>query len=178
MAIKSLAQKADAIEEGVEMTTTTPGGAPEKPKAQSKAKSFDEVSEGSDVKDGKYEAIVKEFILQDPIEGKGQSVRFTVVIASEDFRGESITGWFKIFEDQDQEVAAKGAKFFKKACTILGYTVTQANLEEVCEQITQDQPGVLIQKKTNEGFDNVYFNGLIEDSPAIRATHDAGFLNF
>jgi len=177
MAIKSLANQVDENAEGVEMETKTPGGAPPAQKKASKAQSFDDVPLGSDVKDGKYEAVVKAFVLQDPIEGKGQSVRFTIVIASEDYRGEEITGWFKIFEDENQEVAAKGAKFFKKTCVILGHPVTADTIDEVCQIITEEQPGVLIQKKTNDGFDNVYFNGLIEDSPAIRATHEAGYLN-
>lgn len=143
----------------------------------SKAKSFDDVAEGSDVPDGKYEAIIKQFVLQDLDPEKGQSVRFTVVMASEDVRGEEITGWFKILNPD--ESAAGGAKFFKRTVAMLGYeNIKLADIEECCEQITKDQPGVAIQKKTNQGFDNVYFNGYIEDSPAIRATHEGGFLKF
>lgn len=174
MAIKSLAQKADETAQGVEETTSA-GGAPVK--KQSKAQSFDDVPVGSEVKDGKYEAILAEMILQEPKEGKGQSVRCTIVIASEDYRGEKITFWYKIFEDDKQEVAAGGAKFFKKTCATIGYPVTLDTIEEVCETVTNEKPGVLIQKKTNEGFDNVYINGLIEDSPCLRATYDGGFLN-
>lgn len=157
--------------EGVEQSTHTPGG-----QKTSKAKSFDETSTGSDVPDGKYEAIIKDMVYQEP-DAKGRSVRFTVVFASEQVRGEEITNWFRILEP-DQETAAQGAKFFKRAMAVLGYKdIKLADIEEACDEITKDNPGVLVQKKNNEGFDNVYINGLIEDSPAIRATYDEGHLN-
>lgn len=185
---QSLANQVDENATGVEMTTSTPGSAEQPlegsvaPK-KSRAADFDAIPDsGSGVPDGKYEAIIKEFVYQDPIEGKGQSVRHTVIIASENQRGEEITNWFKVFEDHEQSVPAGGAKFFKQTCAMLGHPVTKDTIAEVCEAISNGQIGVLIQKKTNKvngvNYENIYYNGLIEDSPAIRATIEGGFLNF
>lgn len=149
-----------------EQETTGGGGG-----VKSKAQAFDEVSPGGGaVPAGKYEAVLKEAVLQDP-DDKGQSARFKVLIASENYMGEELTWWNKIFDVDENPTG--GVKFLKQTLAKLGYPdVTFDDLESVFEELTNDHPGCAIQVKINEGYTNVYINGLIEDSPAIRALHE------
>lgn len=145
---------------------TTGGGG-----VRSKADAFDSVTTGANVKEGKYEAVLKEMVLQEADE-KGQSVRFKCVIASENAFGEELANWFKIFDANEEPMP--GIKFLKIALAKLGHQqFSFDDLEAICEELTEEKPGMAIQVKVNDGFTNVYINGLIEDSPAIRALHEA-----
>lgn len=178
---QSLAGQVD--ESRIEQTTHTPGvkrqedgEAEGQQKKASKHKSFDEVpAQGSGIPDGKYTAIIYEMILQPADSEKGESVRFKVMIADDDYQGEEITGWWKLWNDDQRDDVAGGAQFFKRCMAMLEKRVTQANIAEICEEVNEEKPGVAIQKKTNGNFENVYFNGVLDDDAptiaSLRANH-------
>lgn len=132
----------------------------------SEADLFDSQKAAGQVDPGKYEALITELVLQDKDE-KGRSVRIKYEIASEgEMRGEQATQWYKIFDEQGQP--ARGAQFLKKDLAVLGYPdVKFKELEEVFEEIVEKQLGVLIQVKLNQGYTNVYLQGLSEGSDVI-----------
>lgn len=134
--------------------------------SMSKADAFDNAKAGGAVAAGKYDAIVKSFVLQDPDE-KGHSARITHVIASEgDEQGHTITQWYKLFEVGGEP--ARGLEFLKKDLAILGHPdVKFKDLEATFEEITEEHPGVVLTVKHKDGFVNAYIQGLCEDSDVI-----------
>lgn len=132
----------------------------------SKASAFDAAKATGAVDAGKYEAVIREFVLQKPDE-KGQSARIKYLIASEgDAQGETLSQWYKLFETD--ESPAKGLAFLKKDLAILGYAdVRFKELENVFEEIVEKKMAVVITVKHNEGFINAYMQGLCEDSEVV-----------
>jgi hypothetical protein len=135
-------------------------------KSMSESALFDATKAAGNVEPGKYEALIKELVLQ-PKDEKGRSVRIKYEIASPgDNQGETATQWYKIFDENG--APGKGAQFLKKDLAVLGYSdVKFADLEEAFEEIVEKELGVLIQVKLNQGFTNVYLQGLAEDSQII-----------
>jgi hypothetical protein len=135
-------------------------------RSMSEADLFDSTKAMGVIEPGKYEALISELVLQDKDE-KGRSVRIKYEIASEgEMRGEQATQWYKIFDEAGQP--AKGAQFLKKDLAVLGYAdVKFKELEEVFDEIVEKQLGVLIQVKLNQGYTNVYLQGLSEGSDVI-----------
>lgn len=134
---------------------------------RSKADVFGAVKPQGKVDEGKYEAVIQEFVMQDADE-KGQSARIKYEIADEgDFRGQVLTQFYKVFEAD--ESAGKGAAFLKKDLAVLGYEdVGLDDLEGVMEEIVKADTGVLISVKQNGQFTNCYLGGLAEDSDVIK----------
>lgn len=135
--------------------------------SKSKAQAFDDAKATGSVEAGKYEAVIRELVLQDADEEKGQSARIKFIIASEgDSQGQTTTQWYKLFEAD--ESPARGLEFLKKDMAILGYPdVKFKELEEVFEEIVEKKIGVVITVKHKDGFVNTYIQGLCEDSEII-----------
>lgn len=134
--------------------------------SMSKADAFKRAKATGSVSAGKYIAVIDEFVLQKPDE-KGQSARIKYKIVTEgDDQGQTVTQWYKLFEAD--ESPARGLEFLKKDLLILGHDdVEFDDLENVFEEITGEHPGVAITVKHNEGFINVYLQGLVEDSDEV-----------
>jgi hypothetical protein len=149
--------KAKQVEQEPDQAETT---------SMSEADLFDSTKAAGSIEPGKYEAVIGELVLQDKDE-KGRSVRIKYEIASEgEMRGEQATQWYKIFDEHGQP--AKGSQFLKKDLAVLGYPdVKFKELEEVFEEIVEKDLGVLIQVKLNQGYTNVYLQGLAEGSETI-----------
>lgn len=99
-----------------------------------------------DIPAGKYEAIVRDFVLQDP-DAKGQSARIHFALCSPDFsESNQITQWFKLL-DSDEEPVEGGIKALGASLAKLGYDMPddEDNLEEVFQEITNEKPGVLVK---------------------------------
>lgn len=142
----------------------------------SKADVFDSAKAVGRVGPGKYEAVIKDLVLQKPDE-KGQSARATFAIASEGkFQGDTVAQWYKMFEPEDAQgdcAPAKGLEYLKKDLAILGYPdVRFKELEGVFEEISEKHLGVNVTVKHNDNFVNVYIAGLCEDSEVIEAFLD------
>lgn len=137
----------------------------------SEADVFDSVKSRGAVADGKYEAVIKEFVLQ-PADEKGRSVRLKVVIADEgEYQGAEVPQWYKVFDAPDANgkvKAARGAEFLKADLAKLGYPDFRfADLEGILQEIVDNKTGVLVSVKQNGQFTNVYVNGLSEESQVI-----------
>lgn len=161
---KSAASKVDA-------TATETQSAPSNEGARSKADRFDQVADGK-FDNGKFEARVEELVLQDFNEEKGQSVRVKYRLATGKQTGEELTNWFKIFnaaEDENEATVCEGGvKMLRNALAKMGYKDWKfSDLADICDEVSDDHPGVSIQIKNNEGFVNAYVQGLVDDSPAL-----------
>lgn len=148
----------------------TPGGEGDEG-ADSEADVFDNVRPQGTVDNGKYEAVIKEFVLQDADE-KGRSVRLKVAIADEgEFQGVELAQFYKVLEAPNaagKVTAGKGAAFLKADLVKLGHeNVRFADMPDVFEEIVEAKTGVLVTVKQNGAFTNVYINGLSEDSQVI-----------
>lgn len=136
--------------------------------SMSKADAFDNAKAQGAVDNGKYDAVISEFVLQDADE-KGQSVRIKYKIATEgDFENQELAQFYKCFEAD--ESPGKGLAFLKKDLAILGYDdVKFAELEDVFEEIVEKRAGVVITVRQNGQFTNCYLGGLCEDSSVVEA---------
>jgi hypothetical protein len=113
--------------------------------ASSLANAFDAVpasSNADSIPPGKYEAIVRSAVLQEP-EAKGQSIRINFELCSPDFGdANQITTWFRIF-NAEKEAQAGGIRAFKGAMAKLGEEVTFGELPKLLSELTENQPGVV-----------------------------------
>jgi hypothetical protein len=111
------------------------------------ADAFDSVkgfNNADDVPIGKYEAIIRDVVLQEP-DAKGQSARMHFELCSDDFTdANSVTTWFKL-QDTDGEPVRGGLMALKATLAKLGYDPKGDELEAVFEEITNENPGVLIK---------------------------------
>ena len=104
----------------------------------------------SDIPAGKYEAIIRAFVLQPP-DAKGQSARVKFELCDPQFKdNNTIPQWFKLLNAQDEEVAG-GIWALEQALAKLGYDISGDELEECFEQISEENPGVIIKVS----YDNV-----------------------
>jgi hypothetical protein len=136
------------------------------PPTKSRAAAFDSVKPLGAVDAGKYEAIIPEFVLQDPNE-KGQAARIKYEIASEgEMQGETVTQFYSLFDAEGQP--GKGAAFLKKDLAVMGYPdCSFDDLETVFEEIVEKLLGVVITVKQNGQWTNAYLNGLAEGSDVV-----------
>lgn len=142
------------------------GGGGGEEQVMDKSALFNKAKAAGQVDNGRYEGIIAELVLQ-PEDEKGQSVRVKYEIATDgDFRGESVTQWYKIFEANGTQ--GKGLGFLKRDLTMLGYPdVDFDSLEDAFEEIVDKNTAVVFQVKQNGNFTNVYLQGLCEDSDVI-----------
>ncbi len=130
---------------------------------------FDSVKPQGKVDDGKYDAVIRELVLQPFDPAKGRSVRLKVTIADEgDFQGAEAVQFYKIIEADKS--AGKGAAYLKADLAKLGYEdVRFADMEKVFDEIVENKTGILCTVKNNPPYTNVYVNALAEDSEVIAA---------
>ena len=131
------------------------------------AAAFDNAKQAGDVPAGKYEALLVEAVLQDPNE-KGQSARIAYEIATGDPAGERVTQFYQLMTADEEP--GRGAAFLKRDLAILGMKdVTGMELENAMEVLTENKPGVVIQVKHKDGYQNVYLQGLAEGSDELES---------
>ena len=134
---------------------------------ESLADIFDKAKAQGQIDEGKYEALIKELVLQ-PADEKGQSVRIKYHIISEgEFQGQELAQFYKIITDDKKP--GPGLGFLKRDLAVLGQQdVKFGDLENVFEEIVNDeQLGVLITVKQNMAFTNAYLNGIIPDAEIV-----------
>lgn len=142
----------------------------DKKKAKSKgasalANAFDNVplTNNSTVKAGKYEAIIKEMVLQPYEEGKGQKIRIKYELCDPEYTEDNeLTDWRTIVA-KDGEANEVGIRLFKQELARLGYEVTFDELEECFEQITDEKPGIMVKVSYREWQGNDFLQTSIDD---------------
>jgi hypothetical protein len=98
-----------------------------------------------DLPKGLYDAILSELVLQDFEDGKGQFVRTKYELCTPDFEGRIIPQWWKIL-DKDGKPIEFPFQMMKEALAKLGYNPKDYDeLQEVCEEVTDQKPGVSIK---------------------------------
>jgi hypothetical protein len=135
--------------------------------AKSRADAFDSVpasNNADNIPAGKYEAIIRSGILQEP-DAKGQSVRFSFELCHPDFGdANQITTWFKLF-DADGDRVDGGIRAFKGSMAKLGYEVAFDEIETQLEQITEEVPGIVLKVAyTNDRDGNTWQRATIEST--------------
>ena len=111
--------------------------------ANALAKAFDNVplTNNSTVKAGKYEAIIKEMVLQPYEEGKGQKVRIKYDLCDPEFTEDNVITDWRTIVAKDGEANEVGIRLFKQELAKLGYEVTFDELEQCFEQISEGKAG-------------------------------------
>lgn len=104
--------------------------------------------DAKDVPTGTHEAIITEFVLQQP-DSKGRSARIKFELCDPEFpsgRNELVT-WFKLLEDDLITEVTGGVKALKMALARLGYDEPESEKELVrdLQKISKEQPGVVIK---------------------------------
>ena len=135
---------------------------------------FDKAKAQGQVRDGKFEAIIRELVLQPVDKEKGQSVRMKYHIISEgDEQGSEVTQWYGIRTPEN--TPGPGLGFLKRDLAVLGYQdVRFGDLEEIFQAITENQElGVLITVKNNPPFTNAYLNGMMPEADDVLAYREA-----
>jgi hypothetical protein len=126
-------------------------------KTSSLAKAFASVplsNNAEEVPTGKHEAIISDFVIQDPGE-KGQSARIKFELCEDEFSGKNeLTAWYKLL-DAELEPNEWGMRAFKTALAKLGYEPESLDeAEEVLDEIKKDRPGVLISVSYQKGYED------------------------
>lgn len=123
------------------------------------AKAFDSVplsGSADEIPAGKYEAIIREAVVQPFSEEKGQSIRFKYEFATEGIAGSQMTQWFKIIDSEGQPVDWM-IDMLKKALAKLGIEIEGDELEETVQEIHETHPGIVLKVAYAKGSDgNVY----------------------
>lgn len=139
-------EEADTEEEAAPVSKRKPLGGKVAKKVSNLADVFDSVpmsNNATDVPTGKYEAIIRDVVLQEP-DAKGQSARMHFELCDPDFaEANSVTTWFKIL-DANGEPVRGGVIALKTTLAKLGYEPAGDEIEECFEEITGDNPGVIL----------------------------------
>lgn len=138
----------------------------EEPIADALSAAFDSVplsSSASEIAPGKYEAIVTRITLQAP-DSKGRSVRANFDLCSPKFENKNqLVTWFKILENNLRTPVAGGVKALKIMLGKLGYDPRGSEMEQCFAEITNEQPGVMVNISYQEGNDGVTYQRIIVD---------------
>jgi hypothetical protein len=129
------------------------------------ADAFDSTSatgNADDLPAGKYEAIFKSGILQEP-DAKGQSVRVSFELCHPDLQDNNqVTTWFKLFDASENKVEG-GIRAFKGTLAKLGYKATFDELEDILAELTEERPGVMLKISYSKDRDgNVWQRAVVE----------------
>lgn len=170
-------QKAPAGSAKAARTVTPPPPAEDEHHAEegSLADVFDRAKPQCKVDDGKYDAIIRELVLQDMKDNK-QLVRIKYHIISEgEFQGQEIAQFYGILQIVNgKNQAGPGLGFLKRDMAILGFNEpTLGELKQIFDEITNNEElGVMITVKTNttnQGvFTNAYLNGIMPESDSVK----------
>jgi hypothetical protein len=134
---------------------------------------FDKAKAQGQVSDGKFDAIIREFVLQEKNE-KGQAARLKYHIISDgDEQGSEVTQFYNIRTPDNQP--GNGLGFLKRDLAMLGYNDFRfGDLENIFEEIVENEGlGVMITVKNNPPFVNAYLNGIMPDEDDARAYREA-----
>ena len=122
----------------------------------------------SELKPGKYEAVVFNAVLEEPSE-RGQSIRLNFALADEQFGGrEMFPSWYKLF-NPDQSPNMGGIRAWKDTVTRLGYdsSIPFDEVPQLLETIADDKPGVVINVKYRDWqgrkLMNIFVEGLCDN---------------
>ena len=127
-------------------------------------------SNAKNIPEGLHEAVLTRFVIQQP-NTKGQKAMAEYALVNPDFGEKNkVQGWFGIMDEKGE--AAKGLYWFKIALSKLGYDTDKFDEEEdptdlyeqALEEITDEQPGVLIK---------ISYNADYPDSPNVRLEDQA-----
>lgn len=144
-------------------TAATP---PAKVGRSSLAEAFDNTSatnNADDLPPGKYEAIVKNAVLQEP-DAKGQSIRMSFDLCNPDLaENNQVTTWFKLFDANGNKVDG-GIRAFKGTMAKLGYKPKFDELDEVLAEIMEERPGVLLKVSYSKDRDGNVWQRAVVDS--------------
>ena len=122
-------------------------------------------SGGFDFKEGRWNMILTaaEFIENE----KGTAVKVTYEgydNEEEEVDGKEIRSYYSLIDAQNEVL--KGAGIWKRDVQVLGYEgddIKFKNLENLCEQITNDRHKVVVNVKRNGQYINVYLQGVAQE---------------
>jgi len=127
---------------------------------------FDSVplsNSASEIPAGKYEGIITRVTLQNP-DAKGRSVRVNFELCDPRFENKNqLVTWFKILESDLRTPVAGGVKALKIMLGKLGYDPKGSEMEQAFDEISQDQPGVMLRINYAEGSDGIVYQRIIVD---------------
>jgi hypothetical protein len=129
---------------------------------RSRAEAFNNVTvagTSNNVKTGKYEAIIRSVVLQE-MDTRGQSVRYNFDLVDPEYEeNNKLVTWSKLFRG-DESVVDVAVKILKRQLVRLGYKEDEINfdlLPEIFEEITNENPGVILKISYNKGNDGIEY---------------------
>lgn len=164
-------EEADEEEEEEEAPRRTGSKKKKKKSSKSFADIFDSTKPGRGLLPvGDYKALVAGFEIEGDIAEEGEEqgelkVKVTYEIhedEDEGVAGKTISQWYQICGEDGE--AGPGIPFLKGDLDVLGYEdVLLEDLQQICEDIEDERPEVLIKVKQNGQYTNAYLQGLAEE---------------
>jgi hypothetical protein len=129
---------------------------------RSRAEAFNTVTvagTSNNVKTGKYEAVIRSVVLQE-MDTRGQSVRYNFDLVDPEYEeNNKLVTWSKLFRG-DESVVDVAVRILKRQLVKLGYKEDEINfdlLPEIFEEITNENPGVILKISYNKGNDGIEY---------------------